>query len=435
MFVPLLVGVVALAAFPFIELRSPHPLVPPILFRSRTFSVLNISTFVLYGALGVVFFFVVYQLQVVAGWSAIQAGSTLLPATILMLVGSASSGRICPPDRSQAAAGRRSAPRRRRGAVAEPASTRDATWWTVLPGALVFGLGLVTFVAPLTATVMSSADPDHVNTASGVNNAVARTGGLAAVAAVPLAAGLAAAQSNIEISDAYRTGMLITATLAVIAAVIDLIGLPGRLRPAATSRPLHCALDGAPLQADPNRCPPVGAGPVEARREPNGADAPTGIGQPGMTGQSAEALGDRDRDRAALVVDGVTESTRPGLRALQHESGQPGREVDGRYHGLLLVGDRLAVRFTRGRTSSGVTSGFSVVSAAFQSVQSFLKAAALVMRPLADAESGYVGWMIGTIGTVLTLPVGSLATQSSTAPWRVLRASRSRRGRCSRPRR
>jgi len=257
--VPLLVGVAALLAFPFIELRSPHPLVPPTLFRSRTFSVLNISTFVLYGALGVVFFFVVYQLQVVAGWSAIQAGSALLPATILMLVGSASSGRISTRigPKLQLVVGPLLVAA---GVLLLSRIDADATWWTVLPGGLVFGMGLVTFVAPLTATVMSSADPDHVNTASGVNNAVARTGSLAAVAAVPLAAGLVAAQSNIEISDAYRSGMLITAILAVIAALIDLIGLPGNVRPARTSRPVHCALDGAPLQADPNRCPPVGVG-------------------------------------------------------------------------------------------------------------------------------------------------------------------------------
>ena len=248
--IPVAVGLLALAAFPFVELRSPHPLVPPALFRSRTFSVLNITTFVLYGALGTVFFLVVYQLQVVAGWSALQAGLALLPGTILMLFGSAASGRLA----------QRLGPKLQLvvgpllvalGMVLLSRIGAGATWWTVLPGAIVFGLGLVTFVAPLTATVMASADPDHVNIASGVNNAVARTGSLAAVAAVPLAAGLAAAQTKLDISAAYRLGMLLVAGLAVLAAVIDLVGLPGALRPARTSRTVHCQLDGAPLQADP----------------------------------------------------------------------------------------------------------------------------------------------------------------------------------------
>ena len=90
-----MVGLIALVAFPVIEARSPHPLVPPVLFTSsRTFTVLNIATFALYGALGVVFFLVVYQLQVVSGWNALEAGSALVPATIMMLFGSAYSAKL-----------------------------------------------------------------------------------------------------------------------------------------------------------------------------------------------------------------------------------------------------------------------------------------------------------------------------------------------------
>src|SRR4029079_14072008 len=121
-----------------------------------------------------------------AGWSATRAGVALLPTTAIMLVLSARSGalaqRIGP--RLQLTVGplltgagllvlARVGP--------DPSCVGD-----VLPGAVVLGLGLVTFVAPLTATVMAAADPAHVCVASGVNNAIARAAGLAALALVPV---------------------------------------------------------------------------------------------------------------------------------------------------------------------------------------------------------------------------------------------------------
>ena len=75
-------------------LHAHDPLVPPTLFRSREFTVTNLATVLLYAAIGVTFFLVAYQLQVGAGWSALQAGTALLPATVLMLIGSARSGAL-----------------------------------------------------------------------------------------------------------------------------------------------------------------------------------------------------------------------------------------------------------------------------------------------------------------------------------------------------
>ena len=156
------------------------PLVPPTLFRSREFTVTNLATVLLYAAIGVSFFLVAYELQVGAGWSAMAAGIALLPATVLMLA-VARPGRARSPSASGPGCSSRSArscspP----GCSSSPASARTPRGSRdVLPGAVVFGVGLVTFVAPLTATVMGAVSPDHVSVASGVNNAIARTASLA----------------------------------------------------------------------------------------------------------------------------------------------------------------------------------------------------------------------------------------------------------------
>ena len=234
--------------------RAVAPLVPGLLFQSRDFTVLNGVTFLLYAALGVEFFLVVFQLQVSAGWSALASGTALLPATFLMLVGSARSGRLA------ARIGPR--PQLVIGPLLLAAALlvlsrldADADWLTdVAPGAILFGLALVAFVAPLTASVMGSVDDAHVSTASGVNNAVARTGGLLAVALIPALAGLTTAAGAAEVTDAFRTAMRLTAGLAVLAAVVSAVGLR---RPEAepSAREFHCAVDGPPLQPDPERCP------------------------------------------------------------------------------------------------------------------------------------------------------------------------------------
>jgi EmrB/QacA subfamily drug resistance transporter len=219
------VGIAALGWFVAVERRVARPLVPPTLFASRLFTVLNLATFTLYGALGAVFFLLVYQLQVSAHWTALEAGSSLLPATAIMLVGSARSGRIA----------QRHGPRT--SLVLGPLLIAAAVVWlgrihgptryatAVLPGAILFGLGLVTFVAPLTAAVMATAPEEHVAIASGVNNAVARTANLAAVAAIPVIAGLANAAAGASIDGPYRRGMMITAALAGVTSLIAAVGL------------------------------------------------------------------------------------------------------------------------------------------------------------------------------------------------------------------
>jgi EmrB/QacA subfamily drug resistance transporter len=245
---PGVAGVAAIAAFLFHITHVRNPLVPPQLFRVRTFTVINLMTVQLYAAIGVAFFLVAYELQVAAKWSALASGTALLPTTLLMLALSARSGEL----------GQRLGPRPQLvvGPVvagvgllllarigAHPSWFRD-----VLPGAVVFGLGLVTFVAPLTATVMSAADPDHVSVASGVNNAVARTASLGALAVVPVVSGLTGAVGAGDITHAFRIALVIAAALTASAAPVALAGL----RPGAvcgrSPRRVHCHLDGPPLQ-------------------------------------------------------------------------------------------------------------------------------------------------------------------------------------------
>jgi hypothetical protein len=132
----------------------------------------------------------------------------------------------------------------------------DATWATdVLPGSLVLGLGLVTYVAPLTATVMAATDPDHVSTGSGVNNAVARTASLAGLAVIPVLAGLPGAVGPGEVTNAVSTALTIAAWLAISAGVVMSIGLARRVHTMRTVRRVHCAVEGPPIEPDPQRCP------------------------------------------------------------------------------------------------------------------------------------------------------------------------------------
>ena len=166
-------------------------MVPLDLFADRTFSAANAMTLLVYAALGAILFFLVLQLQTVGGYDALEAGLATLPITICMLFlaarGGALGARIGPRipmtfGPMVMAVGTLLAARRR---------PTTSYWLDVLPGLTVFGLGLALMVAPLTATVLAAAPDQRAGIASGVNNAVARAGSLLAVAALPIAVGLA----------------------------------------------------------------------------------------------------------------------------------------------------------------------------------------------------------------------------------------------------
>jgi EmrB/QacA subfamily drug resistance transporter len=229
-------GAALLVAFVLVQRRSDHPLVPLDMFASRRFTAINLVTFATYAALGVFFFLLVLHLQVVAGFSPLLAGTAMLPATVLMLLLSARAGALA--DRVGArpllivgllfAAA---------GALLTLRIDENASYLVdVLPAVVVFGLGLSTLVAPLTATVLSSAPAGHSGVASGVNNAVARVAGLLAVAVIPVVAGLAGANyTDVDrFTSGFRMAMLICVALLLAGAALAAVMLRPETRTADT---------------------------------------------------------------------------------------------------------------------------------------------------------------------------------------------------------
>jgi EmrB/QacA subfamily drug resistance transporter len=248
------VGVLALAGFVVVERTSKHPLVPPGLFASRQFTVSNIVTFVVYGALGAVLFLLVLNLQVVSGFSPLAAGTALLPITLIMLALSARSGalasRIGP--RLQMTAGPLISSC---GLLLMLRIGPDASYLTdVLPAVVVFGLGMTTLVAPLTATVLAAAPSEHAGVASGVNNAVARAAGLLAVALLPPVAGLTGDvyRDPAAFETGFHTALLIGAGLLAAGGLLSAVGISNRPESGAegpeTEHCYSCPVEGPRLE-------------------------------------------------------------------------------------------------------------------------------------------------------------------------------------------
>jgi EmrB/QacA subfamily drug resistance transporter len=212
------VGVLLLAAFVVVELRSPAPMLPPRLFSSSQFVGANLVTLSVYAGLGVSFFLAVVNLQLALDYSALEAGAALFPSTALMLVLSSRFGALA----------QRIGPRI--PLTVGPLIVAAGLAWlatvdpgdgyltAVLPGATLFGLGLSVTVAPLTAAVLAAVDDRHLGVGSATNNAVARLAGLLAVAVLPGLAGVELS-ATAEGLPGYRTAMLLAAGLCVAGAV------------------------------------------------------------------------------------------------------------------------------------------------------------------------------------------------------------------------
>lgn len=192
-FVSLGVGAIASVAFPFIEHRSSHPLVPLDLFRSRNFAVVNVATVVIYGALYVSFAYITLFLQGTIGYTAAAAGAATIPASVLLVFFSSRVGGLAarygtrvfmtvgPAIMALGILWFVRAPADAEAWVIDAGS--PGTWLPpaeyfvdVLPALLVFGLGLTIMVAPLTTTVMTSIPSRNAGVGSAINNAVSRVG-------------------------------------------------------------------------------------------------------------------------------------------------------------------------------------------------------------------------------------------------------------------
>ena len=216
------VGAGLLGAFVTYELRTPMPMLPLRLFRLRNFSVTNIETLSVYGALSGLSTFLTLFLIEFAGYSALKAGLSLLPITIVMFFLSPRMGKLS----------MQSGPRlfMALGPVIAGASVfaysrlpEHPNYWTdILPPLLVFSVGLSLTVAPLTTTVLADAGPGDAGVASGVNNAVARIAGLLAIAVL----GIAAAGGGDHLTmHGFHVTMAVVAGLLVCGGLIGAIGI------------------------------------------------------------------------------------------------------------------------------------------------------------------------------------------------------------------
>lgn len=213
------VGLGALVAFGAFESRSLHPMVPLSVFRSRRFTGANAATFVIWGAIGAVFFLLTIHVQGDMGYSALEAGAATMPITVLMALFAAKGGalaqRIGP--RIPMTVG----PLAIAGGFALLTQVKPGGHYAtvVLPGVLVFGLGLVITVAPLTATVLASVEDRYAGIGSAINNAVSRVASLLVIAVIPTLAGIKAGTEG-SVGSGFVRAMWLCAAMCVIGAVI-----------------------------------------------------------------------------------------------------------------------------------------------------------------------------------------------------------------------
>lgn len=208
------IGALGFVAFIVTERRSRQPMMPLSIFANRTFSAVNVATLAIYAALAGAGLYLVLDVQQGRGFSAVAAGASLLPLTVMLLIGSPIAGRLAdrvgariPMTIGPAVAGA--------GLLLAAVTAHTSSYWmSVFPSVVVFAVGLALTVAPLTTAVLSALGPSRAGIASGVNSAISRFGGLVAVAILPALSlvgfthGLEERLSFTPLDNAVRTQVL-----------------------------------------------------------------------------------------------------------------------------------------------------------------------------------------------------------------------------------
>jgi len=230
----LALGVASLVVFVVIEARERMPMLPVEMFRSSQFLAANAVTLIVYAALSGAFFLLPVVLEQLVGYTPLFAGASVLPVTLIMFAFSARSGALAA----------RIGPRLQMtvgplvigaGLLLFGRISASGSYLThVLPAVVVFGVGLTITVAPLTATALAAAPAKHAGMASAVNNDVARTGGLVAVALLPVLAGITGKVylHPLALAHGFRVAMAIAALACVAGGVLAAFGIRNGATPA-----------------------------------------------------------------------------------------------------------------------------------------------------------------------------------------------------------
>ncbi|MGH3675405.1 MAG: MFS transporter [Mycobacterium sp.] len=255
----LVVGVGCLIAFPWWERRAAHPMMPLHIFAARNFAVGNLATVFVYAGVSLGMLMVVLFLQEAAGMSATQAGIATLPIPVLSfflarLFGTL-AGRHGP--RLYMAVGPLVAAA---GYLLMATAERPFDFWTqLLPGLVVFGLGLSITVSPLTAAILAAVDPAQSGIGSAINNAISRIAGLIAIAFTGVIIALGERSDGNGVSaidfDGFRQGSLVVAALFAVAGLISWLGIRNEQHDAsrvsdATTACCHDRVAPPPAYAD-----------------------------------------------------------------------------------------------------------------------------------------------------------------------------------------
>ena len=219
---PLALGVVLLVWFVWHEAHSQQPMLPLTLFKVRNFSFGNIATLAIYAGLSVSSFLITITLQEIGGYTPLKAGLATLPISIVMFLLSSRFGKLAGKygPRFFMTVG----PLVAAGGFLLMLRVQPQVRYVadLLPGLLLFALGLSMTVAPLTSAVLGDIDARRAGVASAVNNAVARIAGLIAIAFVGVVIG-----SHLSISG-FRHTLVWVAVLMIIGAAISAIGIRKR---------------------------------------------------------------------------------------------------------------------------------------------------------------------------------------------------------------